>query len=193
LPSLARVLRKDLPELELDLKGEMLTPDQVTALLEKTLDLGFLRPPVRHQGLDVHVLRREPLIAVLPEAHALAAYSRVELADLRDEPFICYPSDRRSVVYEAVYDACQRVGFSPIVLHQVAETSTLVSFVAAGLGVAVVPASVQHLRITGAVFRPLTGAEEQVELAVAIRSNDPSPQVARVLSRARALIGDGQT
>jgi DNA-binding transcriptional LysR family regulator len=79
------------------------------------------------------------------------------------------------------------------VLHQVAETSTLVSFVAAGLGVAVVPASVQHLRITGAVFRPLTGAEEQVELAVAIRSNDPSPQVARVLSRARALIGDGQT
>lgn len=192
LPSLARVLRKDFPGIELDLKGEMLTPDQVTALLEKTLDLGFLRPPVRDRGIDVLVLRREPLIVVLPETHSLAASSSVRLADLRDEPFICYPSHRRSVVYEAVFDACQRVGFTPIEVQEVAETSTLVSFVAAGLGVALVPASVQHLKITGAEYRPLAGTTEEVELAVAIRSNDPSPHVARVLSRAQALIGGGR-
>src|ERR1700743_1891693 len=48
LPSLVRVLRADLPGIELDIHGEMLTPDQVTALTDGTLDLGLLRPPVRH-------------------------------------------------------------------------------------------------------------------------------------------------
>ncbi|WP_375479323.1 LysR family transcriptional regulator [uncultured Jatrophihabitans sp.] len=189
LPSLARVLRAELPGIELDLKGEMLTPDQVSALLDGTLDLAFLRPPVRSADIDVRVLRREPLIAVLPEAHPLAGRAKVKLADLRDEPFITYPSHHRSVVYESVIDACQRSGFAPSLVHEVGETSTLVSFVAAGLGVALVPASVQHLKITGAHYLPLAGNTEEVELALATRVDDRSPHVARVRARAETLIG----
>jgi DNA-binding transcriptional LysR family regulator len=192
LPRLARVLREDFPGIDLDLKGEMLTPDQVAALLDRTLDLGFLRPPVRSADLDVRVLRREPLIAALPETHRLAARSRVRLADLRDEPFICYPSHHRSVVYDAVFDACWRAGFSPHEIVEVAETSTMVSFVAANLGVALVPASVQNLQITGAVYRSLAGTTEEVELAVATRADDRSPHLARVLARAQVLIGGGR-
>ncbi|MFD9741844.1 LysR substrate-binding domain-containing protein [Umezawaea sp. NPDC059074] len=188
LPTLVRVLRDDFPGLDLDLKCEMLTREQVSALLDHTLDLGFLRPPVHALGLDVRVLRREPLIAVLPERHPLSTLDTVRLADLRDEPFICYPSHHRSVVHDAVLDACQRAGFDPAVVQEVAETSTLVSFVAAGMGVALVPASVSHLRITGAVFRPLTGTDAEVSLAVATRVDDPSPQVARVRERALHLV-----
>lgn len=192
LPSLARVLRAELPGIDLDLRGEMLTPDQVTALLDGTLDLGFLRPPVQSPEIDVRVLRREPLIAVLPESHALAGRTKVKLADLSDEPFITYPSHNRSVVYQAVLDACQRSGFTPARVHEVGETSTLVSFVAAGLGVALVPASVQHLKITGANYLPLAGNTEEVELAVATRTDDRSPLVARVRARAETLIGGGR-
>jgi len=192
LPSLVRVLRADLPGIELDIHGEMLTPDQVTALTEGSLDLGLLRPPVRSSAVEVHVLRREPLIAVLPEHHALAARSRVQLSDLKDDPFITYPSHRRSVVYEAVMDACQRAGFVPGNVHEVAETSTLVSFVAAGLGVALVPASVQHLRITGATYLPLAGTTQEVELALATRAGETSPLVARVRARTQSLIGGGR-
>lgn len=193
LPSLARVLRSDLPGIELDLRGEMLTPDQVDALVDHSLDLAFLRPPVRHADIEVRVLRREPLIAVVPATHPLAAVSSVKLVDLCDETFITYPSHHRSVVYEAVIDACQRVGFTPTTVHEVGETSTLVSFVAAGLGVALVPASVQHLQITGALYLPLAGTTQEVELALATRANDPSPHVARVRARAEALIGGGRT
>src|SRR6201996_4374666 len=189
LPSLVRVLRADLPGIELDIRGEMLTPDQVAALLDGTLDLGLLRPPVRNPEVDVHVLRREPLIAVLPEHHPLAGRERVQLSDLRDDPFITYPPQHRSVVYEAVIDACRRAGFFPRTLDEVAETSTLVSFVAAGLGVALVPASVQHLRITGATYLPLAGMTREVELALATRAGETSPHVARVRARAEALIG----
>ncbi len=192
LPSLVRVLRADLPGIELDIHGEMLTPDQVAALVEGTLDLGLLRPPVRNAAVDVRVLRREPLIAVLPERHALAGRSQVKLADLSDDPFITYPSRHRSVVYEAVIDACERAGFVPGNVHEVAETSTLVSFVAAGLGVALVPASVQHLRITGAIYLPLAGTTQEVELALATRADEPSPLVAQVRARAELLIGGGR-
>lgn len=192
LPSLARVLRAELPGIELDLRGEMLTPDQVSALLDGTLDLAFLRPPVRSPDIDVRVLRREPLIAVLPESHALAARSKVKLSDLRDEPFITYPSHNRSVVYEAVIEACEQSGFAPALVHEVGETSTLVSFVAAGLGVALVPASVQHLQITGARYLPLAGNTREVELALATRADERSPHVARVRARAESLIGGGR-
>ena len=190
LPRLARALRHDFPGIELDLHGEMLTPDQVTALHAGTLDLAFLRPPVRDPDLRVRVLRREPLVAVLPEAHHLAGLEAVPLAALRGEVFISYPSHRRSVLYDAVYDACLEAGFEPRVGQEVAETSTLVSFVAADVGVALVPASVQHLRITGAVYRPLTGTSAGVELAVAKRARDSSPHIARVLARAQTLLQD---
>lgn len=189
MPTLAQALKLDLPGIELDLKGEMLTPVQVTGLLDRTLDIGFLRPPARDPGITVSVLRREPLIAVLPDTHPLATASSVRLADLRDDPFITYLSQHRSVVYDAVIEACERVGFTPEQHTEVAETSTLVSFVASGRGVALVPASVQHLAVTGAVFRPLAGQTQEVALAVATRKDDPSPQVARVLSRTYALLG----
>jgi DNA-binding transcriptional LysR family regulator len=192
LPSLVRVLRADLPGIELDIHGEMLTPDQVTALADGSLDLGLLRPPVHNTAIDVQVLRREPLIAVLPEYHPLAGRDQVRLPDLRDDPFITYPSHHRSVVYEAVMEACQRAGFVPATVHEVAETSTMVSFVAAGLGVALVPASVQHLRITGATYLPLAGTTREVELALATRAGETSPHVARVRARAESLIGGGR-
>lgn len=58
-PSLARALRAEFPGLRLDLKCELLTPGQVAGLLDKTLDLGFPRPPVRHPDIELRVLRRE--------------------------------------------------------------------------------------------------------------------------------------
>ena len=186
LPGMSRTLRTELPGLELDLRGELLTPSQVTGLVDGTLDIGFLRPPVQVPEVEVHPLRREPLVVVLPETHAQAGRTHVALADLAEEPFITYPSQHRSVVHDAVLDACQTAGFTPRAT-EVAETSTLVSFVAAGLGVALVPESVQHLRITGAVYRPLADTSPTVELAVATRRGETSPAIRQVLTVARAL------
>ena len=73
LPSLATTLRAHLPGVELELHGEMLTPAQVAGLLDGTLDLGLLRPPVDEPDLSLAPVRREPFVAVLPRAHRLAA------------------------------------------------------------------------------------------------------------------------
>jgi DNA-binding transcriptional LysR family regulator len=193
LPALAAALRTELPGVVLDLRGELLTPAQVTQLLDGSLDLGFLRPPVNERGLETEVLRSEPLVAVLPESHALAGSESVPLELLADEPFVTYPL--RSVVHDAVEDACARHGFQPTAAHEVAETATLVSFVAAGLGVSLVPASVSTMTVRGAVYRPLTEDPTRVELAVAWRHDDERPLLGRALEVIRrhmpAAGGDG--
>lgn len=191
LPTLSRVLRQSLPGLQLELHGELLTPRQVTGLRDGWLDIGFLRPPVRDSQLSVHIIRREPLIAAVPEGHRLAVLDPLPVAALRDEPFISYPSHARSVVYDAVLAACAEADFAPRIVQEVGETSTLVAFVAAGVGVALVPASVRHLQITGAVYRPLEGTTQEVALAVAHRAEDPAPALQQVLRRVRSLVHDG--
>lgn len=188
LPAIATELRAELPDVELELHGEMLTPAQVEALLAGTLDVGLLRPPVHTPDLVVQVIRQEPLVVALPAEHPLVGDRPVPLADLAGDRFVSYPSHFRSVMHEATEAACRRAGFTPQVVQEAGETATLVSLVAAGIGVALVPASVQHLRITGATYRPLVDGGE-VALAVASRSGDPSPVLARFLARVQTLVG----
>ena len=188
LPALAGALREALPGVVLDLRGEMLTPAQVAGLLDGSLDLGVLRPPVRERELEVEILRREPLVAVLPESHRLAAASVVPLEQLRDEPFVTYPSHFRSVLHDAVEETCDAHGFRPRVALEASETATLVSFVAAGIGVSLVPDSVRHMRVRGAVYRPLGPGAAEVELAVAWRRDDHTPALDRALGIVRGAL-----
>ena len=190
LPSLAAALRRELPGVVLDLRGELLTPAQVARLIDGTLDLGLLRPPVHERDLDTEVLRSEPLIAVLPESHPLADSDAVPLERLKEEPFVTYPSHFRSVLHDAVEDACAAHGFKPLAAHEVAETATLVSFVAAGLGVSLVPASVRHMTVQGAIYRPLADDSTRVELAAAWRHEDDRPVLARALEVIRRDLQD---
>jgi DNA-binding transcriptional LysR family regulator len=70
LPVLAKALRAHRPRLELELHGEMLTPDQVDGLVSGRLDIGLLRPPLQHVNLHIEPVGSEPLVAVLPASHA---------------------------------------------------------------------------------------------------------------------------
>jgi DNA-binding transcriptional LysR family regulator len=185
LPALAGALRAALPGVVLDLRGELLTPAQVAGLLDGTLDLGLLRPPVRERELAVELLRSEPLVVVLPRAHPLASEEAIPLEELESEPFVTYPSHFRSVVHDAVEETCAAHGFRPRVALEVSETATLVSFVAAGIGVSLVPESVRHMTVEGAVYRPLARDATTVELAVAWRRDDATPVLERALEVVR--------
>ena len=190
LPTLARRLREELPGIDVSFHGEMLVPDQVAALLGNTLDLALLRPPVHEDGVSLHPLRRERLLVALPESHRLSTRTRLRVADLRDEDLVVHPARGRSVMHEVVLSLCREAGFNPQIRHEVAETSTLVTFVAAGLGVAVVPEPVAGLGVPGVAYRPLLPARVRVELAAATRADDDSPQLARALDALAALVAE---
>ncbi|GIF13465.1 LysR substrate-binding domain-containing protein [Actinoplanes teichomyceticus] len=180
LPQAAREVRRLLPAVRLDLHGELLSPALLTGLLDGAYDLAVLRPDgVTRPEIELRVLRAEPLIAVLPDRHRLAGRDRIDLAELATEPFVTHFSGHRSSIHEHVLAACAAAGFQPASLMEVGETATLVVFVAAGLGVALVPEPVRSLALAGVAYVPLT-APPTVRLALATRAGETSPAVHRV-------------
>lgn len=183
LPALARSLREQLPGVDFAFRGEMLSPDQIAALRDGSIDLALLRPsgnPADQTDLAVVTLREEKYVVALPEDHRLASRSRLRVADLRNEELILHSGQGRSAMYDAVVGLCRDAGFEPVIRHEVAETSTLVTFVAAGLGIAVVPEPVAQLVVAGATYRPLA-SRARMDLMVATRADDESTLLARTL------------
>lgn len=177
LPRVAREVRERLPDVDLALRGELLSPALADAVLDGSLDLAVLRPDgVRRPGLELTPLRSERLVAVLPDRHPLAGRRRLDLARLAEETFVVHPPT--STVHAHVLAACARAGFQPASTVAVAETATLVVFVAAGEGVALVPEPVRSLALAGVTYVPLADAP-RIDLALASRP-DPSPTTARV-------------
>jgi DNA-binding transcriptional LysR family regulator len=111
----------------------------------------------------------------------------VEIAALAGPPLITHPSGRRSTMQPLVLEVFRRAGLEPEIV-EVGETGTLVAFVAAGLGIGLVPASVRALRLDGVAYVPLAGTPPTVPLVLAHRPG-PTAAVARVASLITAVVG----
>ncbi len=180
LPRLARVVKRELPGVALEIQADMLTPVQCDSLRTGALDIGVLRPPAVGEGIELKTIETEPLVLAVSVDHRLAVEPVVSIADLRNEPFVAYGS-RHSAVNEAVLRSCRQAGFVPQREHEAPGTAVLLALVAAGLGVAVVPASVRSLPLEGLVFRDLLDAQH-IDLALAWRGGENNPVVQAVVS-----------
>lgn len=152
VPALLGHFRRHYPKVTFDLT-EMSTAEQIDRVEVGTLDLGLVRPPVLRDGLRTAVVWSEPLIAALPADHPLAAAKAVSVADLRDEPFVLFPRRTGPGLFETISQMCAENGFSPRVVQEAIQMQTIVGFVGAGFGVAIVPASVQDFRLHGVAYR----------------------------------------
>ncbi|MFW0795768.1 LysR substrate-binding domain-containing protein [Gordonia sp. CPCC 205515] len=187
LPRLVRALREELPGLDVSVRGEMLAPAQISALTAGEIDLALLRPPVSGSELVVETIRRDRLIVALPEGDPRATSDQVTVTDLRDAEFIAHAGRGRSVMNTVLTSICARAGFVPQIHHEVEETSTLVTLVAAGLGVAIVPEATAALGLAGVRYLPIAPDAPDVELAVARVAADPSPMIEQVLTVLRRV------
>jgi DNA-binding transcriptional LysR family regulator len=187
LPRLVRALRDELPGVDVSVRGEMLAPAQIAALLTGEIDLALLRPPVAQPGVLLETLRRDRLIAALPEGHPLATRNGLRINDFRDEEFVAHAGYGRSVMNSILFAVCADAGFVPRVRHEVEETSTLVTLVSAGLGVAIVPEPTAALDIAGVCYRPLAQGALGVDLAAARAEQANSPLIERVLAVLRRV------
>lgn len=174
VPGIVEAARRDMPGLQLNVQGEMLTPEMEEALVEGRLDVAVLRPPVRSTAIELTFLEQDRLSVALPENHRLAGREELELSDLTDEPFVCYPPT--SAVSLIVQEACRRAGFMPRVVQVARETSTLLTFVDAGLGVALLPTTARLPSSQRVTFRPLRDAPA-VDLALAWKTGNDAPLV----------------
>jgi len=187
LPALSRHLAVELPGVDFSFRGEMLAPDQAGALRSGEIDLALLRPPVADPSLTVTPLRRDRLVVAVPADHRLARRRQIQIADLRAAPVIVHSAGRRSVMYDVVLGLFRDAGIEPHIRHEVGETSTLITLVAGGLGVAVVPEPVTALALEGVAYRRLIRPAATVDLVLAHRPDRSEPHLRRTIALIRDL------
>ncbi|MBW4791511.1 LysR family transcriptional regulator [Pseudomonas tolaasii] len=186
VPSVLRLFRETFVGVSVVLE-EAGTGELLDALVHEKLDAAFIRSPLSAApSLQDEPILVEPMLLALPTDHPLARDSgALPLAALAGESFVLY---RRRVglgLYDAILVACREAGFSPQVVQEAPRMTATLSLVAAGLGVSIVPASMQRLRGDGIVYRELTECRSLVApLHLATRAGDGSA----VLSRFKEMV-----
>ncbi|MFD6095681.1 LysR family transcriptional regulator [Nocardiopsis flavescens] len=180
LGRLLNAVEEQLPEIDIEL-AEMVTREQVAALSSGELDLGLGRPPFDSEVFGSRIHHREQLLVAVPREHPLAARpGPLRPDDLIDVPLIMHSPIKARYFYDLV------VSLLPIshqnVVHTVSQVLTMVWLVAAGRGIAFVPASATGLGVEGVVYQALEGLPENpVELHLLWPRASRNPVVRRVL------------
>lgn len=155
LPDIIRGFRLAAPNVDLRLV-EMMTIEQIAALKEGRIDVGFGRVRFDDPAIEREVLREERLVAALPIGHRLLAGERpINLAELSGEAMIVYPREPRPSYADQVLSLLRDHGVKPPVIHEVRELQTALGLVAAEDGICIVPASVHIMGRRDIVFREL--------------------------------------
>ncbi len=195
VPRVIREFRKAFPLVSVTVT-EGFPDDLIERMQSDQIDAVFMGTAIADpDGVVVDTLLKEGMVVALPSGHALARSGDggqpLPLKSLAGETFIMFgrPHGALTIQSGAVVAACQAAGFSPRVGEVVPHISSRLNLVAAGLGIAVVAASLQRIKIEGVAYRRLKGAEQlKVPLELVSRRGDPSAVVRefRKLSRRTA-------
>lgn len=166
LPKIIRYYKEQFPGVELSLRN-LPTAEQGVALLKEDIDIGFLRMPFEAKGIDVHMVSQEPFYCFLPKNHPLSKSKRISPAVLREEPFILYERRQAPGFCDRVLKICNDAGFNPHAFQEASEMQTILSLVASGLGVSLLPRSAGTLSESESAILPLTGKPPLSETGMA--------------------------
>lgn len=169
LPRFIATLATSHPDITVVL-NEMAPNDQLEALREQRIDISISRQSIEDDLLRSRLLWPDPLLAALPCGHPLALRAKLTLAALAQERFIMLRRET-SHFAEQVFQACAARGFTPNVVHSVAEVPAQLNLVAAGLGIALVPTSTRGHQPANLVFCPLEEPDIQAHVHAVMRKD----------------------
>jgi DNA-binding transcriptional LysR family regulator len=165
---------------------EMYSEPQFAALLADEIDAGFVRSePVHAQDvrrLRLSVVDREPLLLAMPAGHPLAGRSSLGLSEVAGDAFVSQPRELAATLYDRLVTLANNAGFQPSIVQQAQQINGLLALVAAGLGMALVPASLRAVRLGGVSYVRLEDPDAFLLLAVACRADDQSPALQQFLA-----------
>jgi len=179
-PALSR-LRDEHPGVQVDLK--LIDPEDPLPEVEKGLaDLAIVVLPQRQprDGVRLVHLLDDPYRAVLPKGHRLADKRILDLADLADEPWVAneWPA---GLCLQTMLDACAAAGFSPNFVVESEDYATAQGFIAAGLGVSLIPRLGLGTRHPDVVVRKVHNPEPVRAIHAAVRETSLAQPALRTL------------
>jgi LysR family transcriptional regulator, hca operon transcriptional activator len=190
IPPTTNILRDDLPNLEVRVFSGFST-DLADDLHRGRLDVAFLRREP-NPDLEYRLIIREPLVAILPSRHRLAARPFIDARDLVGETFIGIspvPRILRNVV-NAYLDR-SHVRVTPHL--EIDNFAMAISLVGSTQGIALLPASIESYLPPSIVCRPLGGEQPMIDLVLGFQKANKSPVLEKFLSRLAELSAQVQS
>ncbi|WP_048994244.1 LysR family transcriptional regulator [Klebsiella pneumoniae] len=181
IPQLLGAFHRERPDVKICLHS-MGKAEQLAALREKRIAIGFNRLVPKEPDIAIEWVRREPYIVSLYEGHPLVGKSVITLADLEGEPMILYPNAPVYGLMQVIIDAFRHEGVLLNVQQAVDDVMTALALVASHFGLCITTESASSVQLPGIVYRPLQSLELQdIELSCLYRRDDDSPVLAAFL------------
>jgi LysR family hca operon transcriptional activator len=186
LPPLMAILREALPTMEVTILSQP-SPDLSEGLVRGEIDVAFLRSETQSKGLIYRLLRNEPLIAVMPADHPLAAVDAVSPQDLAGVTLIGVPTSNAPALRQVTDAYAQQVGVDLTPDHEALNLAMAMSLIASTKGVGLLPLYARNFLPPAVVTRPLAGAPPMIDLSLGYNSANKSPLLKTLLSRVDEL------
>ena len=195
VPMIIRCFRESYPLVSLVLQ-EGLSNEVVAAISNDQMDVAFVRAPhLAAEGILMSPLQEEAMVAALPSNHPMAKLGEtcaLHLKSLAGDPFILIGPPGTGL-HDETLAACRTAGFAPRLGQPAPRITSTLGLVAAGLGVALVPSTMQNIRMNGVVFRQLETPAPKAFLGLAFRIGDPSPVLERFMKLVRTIAATDPT
>ncbi|OSX98545.1 LysR substrate-binding domain-containing protein [Bacillus nitratireducens] len=183
--------RERFPRIQLILR-EMTTDQQIKALYEKQIHIGFIRSKQNNEILASEVCSEECLKLVLHQDHPLISLPNISIKSLVDEPFILFPRHFGTNFYDLIISYFWEHGVSLNIVQEAIQMQTIVNLVAAGMGISVVPSSVESYKKSGVMYKDIQENTPKINLYVGWRQDERSVVLENFLTVVREVYATSQ-
>lgn len=187
LPTVIHSYMAQYPDVDVRL-SELTSVQQADALLAGRIDIGFGRVAIDSAGLVNTIVTEEPMVAVLPTGSPLASQRVVSLQSLASQTVVLYPAQPRPSFADQVIGHFRVRGLPIGSTFETNGLQTAIGLVAAGIGVSLVPSSVQRLQRDDIVYRSIDDAGLVSPMLMTTRAKDPSADLATFCELVRQAI-----
>lgn len=160
--------------------------DQLAALKAGELDGGFIgAQPEKVKDLAFMTWRKEPLLLVVPERHPLSKIPVLRWKDLKNLSWVIVSRGAAPAFHRQFSELVEEHGLAGRIIQESDRVPAILTMVAAGSGVSLVPQTVEHLIARGVVFRKLPAPQPMLHHTFAYRVSKASRNLKDFLSLLR--------
>lgn len=156
-------------------------------LISHRTDVAFVRTPQEDEFISSELIHRQAIVVALADTNPLAGSASLSASDIADQPIVGYPKHARPILHEALWSGFRQIGAQPNIVCEIIDKSTLLQFVAQGLGISLVPAWVMNIAPPDVSFVPYAPCENLINLYVAFRKSGNSDTVKRFVDTVRTV------
>ena len=183
VPRLVQEIRQQYPDMRIEVRT-LVTTDLLRALRDGRIDAAFVSSPDAQDDLAVHVLEREPLLAVLPDGHRLADRAPIRASELALECHVRLAPHVAPALAKAIAALWERESVAPLTEFEVDTPLSMLRLVGKGAGVSLLPASASAVGVPGCVYRSLAGQARHVDTALVVARGEAAPAVRQLVGMA---------